>query len=32
MVWKIARSNEPVPKFEQSVRDRGRRMRQALVA
>lgn len=32
MVWKIARSTEPVPKFAASVRDRGRRMRQALVA
>lgn len=31
MVWKVARSGEPVPKFEQSIRERGHRMRQALV-
>ena len=30
-VWKIARANEPVPKFELSIAERGRRLRQALV-
>jgi thiamine pyrophosphate-dependent acetolactate synthase large subunit-like protein len=31
MVWKIARGSEPVPRLPASVRDRGRRLRQALV-
>lgn len=30
LVWKIAQGSEGVPKFAASVRDRGRRMRQAL--